>query len=133
MSRRRMPWHKSFRGRSGRETWSSPSVPAISGRLGILSLPLSGKQFPLLNGERVRVRGRGVAMAATWREFLREKGRAPAMDERRRGDILRLLHGRAIFDAPMREYTSFRVGGPADCLASPAAMDDLKGLLLYLR
>lgn len=72
-------------------------------------------------------------MAATWRDFLREKKRAPALDERRRGDILRLLRGRAIFDAPMREHTSLRVGGPADCLAGPATIEELKELLHYLR
>ena len=30
-----------------------------------------------------------------------------------------LIRGRVLFDAPMRRFTSLRVGGPADCLIFP--------------
>lgn len=35
------------------------------------------------------------------------------------------LRGAVRFDAPLRDYTSFRIGGPADVLVEPADVDDL--------
>ncbi|MFN3680634.1 MAG: UDP-N-acetylmuramate dehydrogenase [Nitrospira sp.] len=35
------------------------------------------------------------------------------------------LRGRVQFDVPLRTYTSFRVGGPADVLVEPADLNDL--------
>lgn len=35
------------------------------------------------------------------------------------------LRGRVQFDVPLRAYTSFRIGGPADVLVEPADIDDL--------
>lgn len=40
---------------------------------------------------------------------------------------------RAVFDAPMAEHTSFRVGGPADALVKPADIDELVGLMYILQ
>ena len=42
------------------------------------------------------------------------------------------FHGRVSYDAPLAPYTWFRVGGPADALASPADEDDLAALLAAL-
>jgi UDP-N-acetylmuramate dehydrogenase len=39
------------------------------------------------------------------------------------------FRGRVSFDAPLAPYTWFRVGGPADALASPADEEDLAALL----
>jgi UDP-N-acetylmuramate dehydrogenase len=42
------------------------------------------------------------------------------------------FRGRVSFDAPLAPYTWFRVGGPADALASPADEEDLAALLAAL-
>jgi UDP-N-acetylmuramate dehydrogenase len=42
------------------------------------------------------------------------------------------FRGRVSYDAPLAPYTWFRVGGPADALASPADEDDLARLLAAL-
>src|SRR6188508_1169735 len=39
------------------------------------------------------------------------------------------LRGRATFDALLRGYTSFKIGGPADVLVEPADIDDVCRLL----
>jgi UDP-N-acetylmuramate dehydrogenase len=44
-----------------------------------------------------------------------------------------LIAGRVLFDAPMRQFTSMRVGGPADSLFFPKDEDDLKKLIRYAR
>jgi UDP-N-acetylmuramate dehydrogenase len=36
-----------------------------------------------------------------------------------------LIKGRVLFDAPMRRFTSMKVGGPADCLLFPRTVDEL--------
>jgi UDP-N-acetylmuramate dehydrogenase len=43
------------------------------------------------------------------------------------------IRGEIRYRAPMAEYTSFRVGGPADCLAFPADREDLRILLQWCR
>ena len=42
------------------------------------------------------------------------------------------FRGRVSYDAPLAPYTWFRVGGPADALASPADEEDLAALLAAL-
>ncbi len=37
-----------------------------------------------------------------------------------------LIKGRVLFDVPMRQLTSIKVGGPADCLLFPKGMDELR-------
>jgi UDP-N-acetylmuramate dehydrogenase len=37
-----------------------------------------------------------------------------------------LIKGRVLFDAPMKQFTSIRVGGPADSLLFPKDVDELK-------
>ena len=44
-----------------------------------------------------------------------------------------LIEGRVLFDAPMRQFTSMKVGGPADSLFFPKGEDDLKKLVRYAR
>lgn len=39
------------------------------------------------------------------------------------------LRGEVKFGAPLRDYTSFRIGGPADVLVVPADLDDLSRLV----
>lgn len=43
-----------------------------------------------------------------------------------------ILSGRVHTDVPLSRYTSFRIGGPADVLAEPGDLEELKELLLYL-
>lgn len=38
------------------------------------------------------------------------------------------LRGRVMFNAPLRDYTSFRIGGPADALVEPADVEDVRQL-----
>jgi UDP-N-acetylmuramate dehydrogenase len=45
----------------------------------------------------------------------------------------RLVRGRVLFDAPMRRFTSMRVGGPADSLIFPEDVDELKRVVLAAR
>ena len=43
-----------------------------------------------------------------------------------------LLRGKVRFEEPMALHTSLRTGGPADCFAIPADMDDLRCLVSFL-
>src|SRR6266545_590972 len=40
------------------------------------------------------------------------------------------LRGSIHFNAPLKEYTSFRIGGPADVLVEPADVDDIVRLVI---
>jgi UDP-N-acetylmuramate dehydrogenase len=44
-----------------------------------------------------------------------------------------LIGGRVLFDAPMRHFTSMKVGGPADVLLFPQNRDELKKAVRYAR
>jgi len=44
-----------------------------------------------------------------------------------------LIAGRVLFDAPMRQFTSIKVGGPADSLFFPKDVDELRKLVRYAR
>jgi UDP-N-acetylmuramate dehydrogenase len=46
---------------------------------------------------------------------------------------LGLIKGRILFDAPMRKFTSMRVGGPADSLLFPNDVDELRKVVRYAR
>ena len=39
------------------------------------------------------------------------------------------LKGTVVFEAPLKDYTSFRIGGPADALVEPADLDDVARLV----
>jgi len=47
--------------------------------------------------------------------------------------IHELLHGRILTGAPLRRFTSFRIGGPADLVAEPQNVQELAALLQYLQ
>jgi UDP-N-acetylmuramate dehydrogenase len=44
-----------------------------------------------------------------------------------------LIEGRVIFDAPMKKFTSIKVGGPADSLLFPKDMVELRKVVRYTR
>jgi UDP-N-acetylmuramate dehydrogenase len=44
-----------------------------------------------------------------------------------------LIRGRVLFDAPMRRFTSMKVGGPADSLIFPEDVDELKKVVFSAR
>ncbi|MGH7255773.1 MAG: FAD-binding protein, partial [Nitrospirales bacterium] len=43
------------------------------------------------------------------------------------------IRGEVRFQAPLRDYTSFRIGGPADALVVPADVEDLARLVVQAR
>ncbi|MBP1695723.1 MAG: UDP-N-acetylenolpyruvoylglucosamine reductase [Deltaproteobacteria bacterium] len=43
------------------------------------------------------------------------------------------IEGRVLFDAPLRHFTSMKVGGPADTLLFPKNRDELKKVVRYAR
>ncbi len=63
------------------------------------------------------------------------QGRTDAQTGRRTNSQRRLeaavdgIRGRVSFDAPLKDYTSFRIGGPADVLVEPADVDDVARLV----
>jgi UDP-N-acetylmuramate dehydrogenase len=44
-----------------------------------------------------------------------------------------LIGGRVFFDAPMRKFTSIKVGGPADSLLFPKTVEELKKVVRYAK
>ena len=44
-----------------------------------------------------------------------------------------LIKGRVLFDAPMRQFTSMKVGGPADRVLFPKNVDELRKAVRYAR
>jgi UDP-N-acetylmuramate dehydrogenase len=48
-------------------------------------------------------------------------------------EAMGLIEGRVIFDAPMKKYTSLKVGGPADCVLFPKDMKELRKVILRAR
>lgn len=44
-----------------------------------------------------------------------------------------LIQGKVLFDAPMRQFTSIKVGGPAECLLFPKDVDELKKVIRFVR
>jgi len=49
------------------------------------------------------------------------------------GRLQATMRGQVLADAPLAGYTSFRIGGPATLLASPADPEDLKRALAFAR
>jgi UDP-N-acetylmuramate dehydrogenase len=46
---------------------------------------------------------------------------------------LGLIKGKVLFDAPLRRFTSMKVGGPADCLFFPKDVDELRKVIRFAR
>ena len=44
-----------------------------------------------------------------------------------------LIKGRVLFDAPMKQFISMKVGGPADSLLFPRSVDELRKVVRYAR
>jgi UDP-N-acetylmuramate dehydrogenase len=44
-----------------------------------------------------------------------------------------LIEGRVLFDAPMKKYTSIKVGGPAECLFFPKNIKELRKVIRHAR
>jgi UDP-N-acetylmuramate dehydrogenase len=44
-----------------------------------------------------------------------------------------LIKGRVLFDVPMRQFTSIKVGGPADSLLFPKGVDELRKVIQFAR
>ena len=44
-----------------------------------------------------------------------------------------LIRGKVLFDAPMRQFTSMQVGGPADSLLFPRNVDELEKVVQYAK
>lgn len=51
----------------------------------------------------------------------------------REKEILRKIKGRVSFRAPMRNHTTFHIGGPADILVVPKDVDDIKYGITYAK
>lgn len=64
-----------------------------------------------------------------------QQGRTDAQTGRRTISQRRLaaavegIRGTVLFDAPLKDYTSFRIGGPADVLVEPADVEDVARLV----
>jgi UDP-N-acetylmuramate dehydrogenase len=54
------------------------------------------------------------------------------MDERQKEDIRRLGGERIHFDCPMAQYTTFRVGGPAEAVYETDDLEGLQRVIIYL-
>ncbi len=50
-----------------------------------------------------------------------------------RKEVQDLIGGKVLFDAPMKRYTSMKVGGPADVLIYPEDVEQLKTVVLHAR
>jgi len=59
-------------------------------------------------------------------------GRGEGRQDRLRAAVAG-LRGEVRFNAPLKEYTSFRIGGPADVLVEPADMENLVRLVTQAR
>lgn len=51
----------------------------------------------------------------------------------KRHDLLMKIKGEVLFNEPMQDHTTFRVGGPADILIVPKELDDIKCSITYAR
>ncbi len=66
----------------------------------------------------------------------RSGGAIPGRTRASRDDLKAVvsgLRGEVRFRAPLRDYTSFRIGGPADVLVTPADIEDLARLVAQAR
>ncbi|MBI2370340.1 MAG: UDP-N-acetylmuramate dehydrogenase [Deltaproteobacteria bacterium] len=54
-----------------------------------------------------------------------------ALDPVVREELAGLIKGRVLFDHPMRQYTTIKVGGPADAVLFPKDEEDLRHVLEY--
>jgi UDP-N-acetylmuramate dehydrogenase len=50
-----------------------------------------------------------------------------------RKKVCGLIKGKVLFDAPMRRYTSMKVGGPVDTFLFPKDLEDLREIITYAK
>ena len=55
------------------------------------------------------------------------------ISEQARKTMMKLVKGKILFDEPMKNHTSFRIGGPADALIIPKDENDLINLLKFAK
>jgi len=55
------------------------------------------------------------------------------MEDHQRHRLKNFFRGNLLWDAPLRDFVSFRVGGPAEVIAFPEDQEDLARLSLFLR
>lgn len=53
------------------------------------------------------------------------------MERNYKKEAMGLIQGKVIFDAPMRQFTSIKVGGPADSLLFPKNLEELMKAILH--
>ncbi len=63
----------------------------------------------------------------------RKKKKVGDIEEKHRDFILSLFKERALFGVPMKNYTSMRVGGPADCMVFPDEVEELIEIISYAK
>lgn len=68
-------------------------------------------------------------MAFLWRK----KRRFGSLEEKHRDYIAQLFRERALFEVPMKNYTTIKIGGPADCMVFPENPDELIHLIKYAK
>lgn len=68
-------------------------------------------------------------MAFLWRK----KKKFGALEDKHRDYIMGEFKDKALFNASMKEWTSFRVGGPADCMVFAQTPGDLTKLLSFAK
>jgi len=55
------------------------------------------------------------------------------VNEDQKRHLTSIVRGRVLYDAPCRDYTWFKVGGPADLLVFPQDREDVSAVLQYAR
>ncbi|HEY4716256.1 MAG TPA: FAD-binding protein, partial [bacterium] len=60
-------------------------------------------------------------MAFLWRK----KKRYGSLDEKHRDILVKEFDGKAAFSVSMKGHTSFKIGGPADCMVCPENEEDM--------
>ena len=55
------------------------------------------------------------------------------ISEEARKTLMKLIKGKVLFDEPLKNHTSFCIGGPADALIIPKDENDLKNLLNFAK
>jgi len=55
------------------------------------------------------------------------------LDKDKINELCKLFNGSVMFDEPMKNHTSFKIGGPADILVEPNDIDSLKAILKFAK
>ena len=55
------------------------------------------------------------------------------LSKRNKDNLLNILKGQVLFNEPMKNHTSFRIGGSADAFITPVDLHDLKNTIEFSR